>query len=536
MKLTFLGATHEVTGSCYYLEAAGRRVVIDCGMEQGPNMYENQELPVAPGEVDFLLLTHAHIDHSGLIPLLYHNGFQGEIHTTAATGELCGIMLRDSAHIQEFEAEWRNRKAKRAGREAYIPLYTMADAEGALRLFRTHGYREMIDLCPGIRVRFIDVGHLLGSASIEVWATEGDVTKKIVFSGDIGNVNIPLIRDPSYIEEADYVLTESTYGDRNHESPGDVDYPHLLSEIIQKTFDRGGNVVIPAFAVGRTQELLYHIREIKAKRLVTGHGEFAVYVDSPMAVEATNVFCGNIRQCLDKDALALANQGISPISFEGLKLSVTTDDSKAINADLAPKVIISASGMCDAGRIRHHLKHNLWRPECSVVFVGFQAVGTLGRYLLGGAKSAKLFGEEIEIKAEILNLPGMSGHADQEGLLRWIRSFKNKPERVFVVHGDSEVVDLYTERLKSELGLDAVAPYSGTQYDLLTNTCLYEAQPVPIEKKQPGQAAHPSPAYDKLLAAQKAIAQAVAHNVGSANKDLAAFAAELEALVKKYGR
>ena len=287
MQLTFLGATHEVTGSCFYLTACGKKIVIDCGMEQGPNYFENQEIPVAAGEVDYVLLTHAHIDHSGMLPLLCKNGFSGEIHSTDATADLCSVMLRDSAHIQEFEAEWRNRKAQRAGREPYVPIYTMDDALAAIGLFVPHFYDQKFTLCDGIEVRFIDVGHLLGSASIEIWVTEGDVTKKIVFSGDIGNLHQPIIRDPQYIADADYVVMESTYGDRSH-GPR-PDYISELSQIMQRTFDRGGNVVIPSFAVGRTQEMLYFLRQIKEKRLVTGH-DFSVYVDSPLAVEATNIF------------------------------------------------------------------------------------------------------------------------------------------------------------------------------------------------------------------------------------------------------
>ena len=404
MKLTFLGANHEVTGSCTMLEAAGQRFLIDYGMEQGKNVYENQPLPVAPGEIDFVLITHAHIDHTGLLPLLAHNGFRGRIYATIPTVELCGIMLRDSAHIQEFEAEWKNRKGKRSGAEPVEPMYTVQDAEAACRLFRGVEYDKRIQLAPGIEARFVDVGHLLGSASIELWITEGSTTTKLVFSGDIGNLEQPIIKDPTYIQQADYVFMESTYGDRNHDPR--PDYVAELAKILQRTFDRGGNVVVPSFAVGRTQEMLYFLREIKEKGLVKGHGNFPVYIDSPLATEATRIFRDTDPGCFDAQTRALLEKGIDPINVPGLRISVTSEDSRMINTDRTPKVILSASGMCEAGRIRHHLKHNLWRPECTILFVGFQAVGTLGRTLIEGTDLVKLFGEPIEVKAEICQLTG----------------------------------------------------------------------------------------------------------------------------------
>ena len=438
MKLTFIGAAHEVTGSCHLLQACGKNILVDCGLEQGPDLYENQDIPVNAADIDYILLTHAHIDHSGKIPFLCKHGFQGEIVTTFATSDLCNIMLRDSAHIQEFEAEWRNRKGRRSGAPEFEPLYTMEDAEAAIKLLAPCGYDQRITLCEGIEVRFMDVGHLLGSASVEVWITEDGISKKIVFSGDVGNPNQPIIKSPQYVKEADYIVVESTYGDRTH---GDVipDYVGEFTKILSETFARGGNVVIPSFAVGRTQEILYFIREIKERNLVSDYPDFEVYVDSPLAVEATKVFNKNVKSCFDEKAMELVNRGINPLQFPGLKTSVTSDDSKLINFDEKPKVIISASGMCDAGRIRHHLKHNLWREECTICFGGYQAVGTLGRKLIEGAEFVKLFGENITVNAHIVTLKGISGHADMNGLLAWLKGFEKKPERIMVVHGEDAV-------------------------------------------------------------------------------------------------
>ena len=357
MKLTFLGAAHEVTGSCFYLEAAGKRILIDCGMQQGIDEFEVQDVPIRPQDIDFVLLTHAHIDHSGLLPLIRKKGFNGNIYATEATCDLCNIMLRDSAHIQEFEAEWRNRKAKRAGKAEFIPLYTMEDAEITVDKLVPLKYDERIEICEGIQVRFVDVGHLLGSASIEIWINEGEISKKIVFSGDIGNDNQPLLKDRKYIDDADYVVMESTYGTRSHSE--NVDYISELAAVIQRTLDRGGNVIIPSFAVGRTQEILYFIRKIKEQKLIRNHDNFPVYMDSPLAIEATHIFNDNITDCYDEEALELVRQGINPIYFDDLHTILSSDDSKLINTDFTPKVIISSSGMCDAGRIKHHLKHNL---------------------------------------------------------------------------------------------------------------------------------------------------------------------------------
>ncbi|MCC8161762.1 MAG: MBL fold metallo-hydrolase [Lachnospiraceae bacterium] len=530
MKLGFVGADHEVTGSCHYVEACGKNILIDCGMEQGRDAYVNQDIPVPIHHIDYVLLTHAHIDHSGRLPLLYKEGFRGDIISTFATSDLCSIMLRDSAHIQEFEAEWRNRKAKRAGEPEYVPLYTMEDALGAISRFHPCDYEQKIDLCPGIQARFRDVGHLLGSSSVELWITEGDISRKLVFSGDIGNINQPLIRDPLPTETADYVIMESTYGDRVHNAP--PDYATELAAVISRTLKRGGNLVIPAFAVGRTQELLYFIRDIKERKLVDI--DFPVYVDSPLAIEATSIFNKNYQSCFDEEAMALVRAGINPIRFAGLHLAVSSEESKAINFDKTPKVIISASGMCEAGRIKHHLKHNLWRPECTVLFVGYQANGTLGRSLREGAERVKLFGETIEVKAEIRNLEGISGHADRNGLLKWASAFSPAPKMVFVVHGDDEVCEHFAESLNKEYGLAACAPFSGAIFDLAADAWEKEAQPVPAAEKP--AAKRKSDAYARLLEAGKRLLQVIYRNEGGANKDLAKFTGQINSLCDKWDR
>lgn len=533
MELSFYGAAHEVTGSCHYLEACGKKILIDCGMEQGPDQFENQTFPIRADEIDAVFLTHAHIDHSGHLPLIYSQGFRGTIYTTTATYALCDIMLRDSAHIQEFEVEWRNRKAKRAGGEEFVPAYTMEDAVGVLKHFKTYEYGVTVPICDGIEIRFIDAGHLLGSASIEVWLTEESVTKKIVFSGDIGNLNKPLINDPQYITEADYVVMESTYGDRTHGE--ERNYEEAFAKVLQETFDRGGNVVIPSFAVGRTQEVLYMIRKIKEANLVKGHGNFLVYMDSPLAIQATGIFNEETKGYYDQEAMDLVNRGINPISFPGLVQAETSEESKQINFDQSSKVIISASGMCDAGRIRHHLKHNLWRKESTIVFVGYQAAGTLGHLLLSGAKRVKLFGEEISINAKIMRFEGTSSHADREGLIRWIQSYEQKPERVFVVHGQDEVCEAFAELLNRQYGHSAVAPYSGEKYDLRSNSLLRKGEAIPVVKSV-AKLQRKSKAFAILQRAGARLLSVIEQNSGSSNKDLARFTDQINSLCNKWER
>ncbi len=530
MKLIFVGACHEVTGSCTYLTACGKHILIDYGMEQGRNVFENCSLPVQEALIDYVFLTHAHVDHSGMLPYLYSRGFRGKILTTKATADLCSIMLRDCAHIQMQEAEWKARKASRnSGLEPPEPLFTMEDADGAIKRLVPYQYGEEAEVCDGIKIRFTDIGHLLGSSSIEVWLTEGDVTKKLVFSGDIGNKDQPLINDPSKTAAADYVVMESTYGDRYH-AKDRLDYVGALAEIIQQTFDKGGNVVIPSFAVGRTQEVLYFLRKIKAEKRIKGHPGFEVYVDSPLAVEATGIFHKNELHCFDGEAMELVQKGINPLSFPGLRLSITSDESRLINTEPNPKVIISASGMCEAGRIRHHLKHNLWRPECMILFVGYQAAGTLGRMITDGIPAVKLFGETIEIRAQIKIMAGLSGHADKEGLLEWIHGFEKKPAKVFVVHGEDTVSAGFAQCLSDEHGISAYAPYSGTRFDLASGVFEYEAAPIPLQKR----AKAVSEVFARLQAAGQRLLAAIRKNEGSANKDLAKFADQINSLCDKW--
>ncbi|MBP5197995.1 MAG: MBL fold metallo-hydrolase [Lachnospiraceae bacterium] len=529
MKLTFIGADHEVTGSCHYMEVGSKKFLVDYGMEQGVDAYENAPLPVNESMIDYVFLTHAHVDHSGLLPLLYAHGFRGQIFTTDATADLCNIMLRDCAHIQQMECEWKNRKMKRNSDAPMIePIYTMEDADGVIKRIVPCHYDHVYEICDEIKIRFTDIGHLLGSASIELWLNENGTEKKIVFSGDIGNKNQPLLRDPIPTTSADYVVMESTYGDRLHDRTK-VDYESELASILQDTFEKGGNVVIPSFAVGRTQEMLFFLRKIKVDRMVKGFEDFQVYVDSPLAVEATGIFNENRMECFDEEAMALVNEGINPIAFSGLKLAITSEESKEINFNDKPKVILSASGMCEAGRIRHHLKHNLWRPECTILFVGYQAVGTLGRSLIEGAKEVHLFGEPIEVRAKITQLHGMSGHADKDGLIEWLEAFEEKPKKVFVVHGEDNVCTQFAECLKIEHGQRAYAPYSGTVFDLTSGKLEYEGNPLPVKKKvKPATGV-----YARLIAAGQRLIAVISKSDGLPNKDLAKFADQINNICEK---
>lgn len=542
MKLSFYGAAREVTGSCHGIEVNGKKILVDCGMLQGSEHAYGQDFPFDPTEIDYVIITHAHIDHSGRLPLLVKQGFTNKIYATGATIELLGIMLRDSAHIQEIEAGWKSRKGKRAGKRDVEPLYTVQDAEEVMQYLVPCHYNEEIVINEGIKIRYTDAGHLLGSAFIELWLTENDVTKKIVYSGDIGNLGQPIIRDPQYIKEADIAVMESTYGDRNHEVP--ADYTEDLAKVIDKTLGEGGNVIFPSFAIGRTQELLYFIREMKERGLVKSAPNFPVYVDSPLANAATRIYSGDLEGYLDEETIAVIKSGKEYLSFNNLRISETADDSKAINFDKTPKVIISSSGMCEAGRIRHHLKHNLWRPESAVVFVGFQAKGTLGRILVDrAAEKVMLFGEEIAVKCNIYSFRGMSAHADRDGLLKWVHSFDPKPEKVFVVHGEEEVCKIFADTLNEE-GYSALAPRFTAVYDPIEGTLVSDGiveerireERRQSDRRQSDKTGGESPIYQRLLAAGTRLLDVIGRNFGGTNKDLRTFTNQINNLADKWDR
>ena len=529
MKLHFYGADRCVTGSCHCLEINGKKILVDCGLQQGRDELDNRYLAFAPGNIDILLVTHAHIDHTGRIPLLVKNGFHGRILTTRLTADLMKIMLLDSAHIQESDAEYENRKGERAGREHVDPLYTEQDALDVFKYVTTCEYKEKVDLCEGVSAVFTDAGHLLGSASITLELEENGVHKTIVFSGDIGNVDQPIIRDPQLLKKADYVVMESTYGDRNHTEVWS--YTDELAQIIDETLGKGGNVVIPSFAVGRTQELLYFIREIKDQKLVKSTPNFPVYIDSPLAKAATTVFCGDLHGYLDEQALELVKDGTHMFTFPNLNLVESSEESKMLNMDTTPKVIISASGMCDAGRIRHHLKHNLWRANSAVVFVGFQSPGTLGRRLLDGVEKVKLFGEEIAVKAKIVNFQGLSSHADHDHLVEWIKAFDPKPAHVFVVHGDEDVAPVFAEELNS-LGFHAHAAKFTECYDLAVNEMVSEGYI--SERKRTAQKSRADNLYAKLVAAAESLLEFVKRCKGRPNKDISALTGQIISLIERF--
>ena len=474
MRITFCGAVESVTGSCHLVEqeekSGGAAFLLDCGQFQGSARQEAQnreDFPFEPAAVDFLILSHAHIDHCGRIPLLVKRGFKGRVYCTKATADLLPIMLRDSAHIHEKDAEWKNRKGQRSGKEPVEPLYTTEDAEASLSLVAPVLYDQEIEPAKGIRFTFVDAGHLLGSAITEIRIREAGGETKLVFTGDLGAESKPLLRDPVIIRQADIVMMETTYGVRLHEKSG----PSIekLAGVIEKTTKRGGTVLIPSFAVGRTQELIYELNKFYDRKDGNheAFGEIKVYIDSPMAAAATEVFRANI-QDFDEEYKALVMSGEDPLDFTNLIFTRSTEESKALNADLGPKIIISASGMCDAGRVRHHLKHRLWDKRSTVVFVGYQSEGTLGRRLVEGAKTVSLFGEEIDVNAEIVSLEGFSAHADREGLMHWVRGFDKPPAALFLVHGEAEAKAGFAERLRDELGLEAI---------VIENVCDYEFKP-----------------------------------------------------------
>ena len=483
MKITFLGAAHQVTGSCTLVEwLPGRYLIVDYGLDQGVNEFAMKELPVPESKIEYVFLTHAHIDHSGKLPLLYKKGFRGVIYATPETISLCEIMLADSAHIQEMDAATETKKNQRKGEPAVEPLYSLRDAEAVMACFQPCPYGQQMMIDEGLSVRFTDAGHLLGSSFLEMMMEENGKPVKMVFSGDVGNTNQPIIRDPSVVKDADYLLLESTYGIRDHDQVADP-IP-VLVEILRKTFSRRGTVIIPSFAVGRTQELLYFFRKIKQESLLPDFRDFPVYVDSPLAEKATAVFLQCNIECLDEDTQQVLKSGENPIWFEGLHTVLSSEESKALNGNKEPKVIISSGGMCDGGRIRHHLKNGIWEKNNTVLFAGYQAVGTLGRAIFDGAESVSIMGEKINVNAEVRLLPGVSGHADRSGLLRWLDGFEKKPKRVFINHGDNEACETFARTVSEKFSLPAEAPWSGACFDLLTDEWIDRSEPVPLYEKQ----------------------------------------------------
>lgn len=476
MKITFLGATKTVTGSNFLVEGAGKKFLVDCGMYQGGSKDEakNQE-PFAydVNGIDFVLLTHAHIDHSGRIPKLYVDGYRNPVITTKATKDLCSIMLPDSGHIQEQEIEWRNRKRMREGKNPLPPLYTAEDAINTMEIFQAVNYDEIIEIDPNIHVRFNDAGHMLGSAIIEIWVEEDGKQTKAVFTGDLGNNDIPLLSSPTMIETADYLIMESTYGSRHHLRNDDK--AGLFLNIVSETLDKGGTVVIPSFAVGRTQEILYELNVLKERqddekfrKEYKTLMKAPVYVDSPLAISATEIFKENAN-LFDEETQALIQSGDNPLEFPGLQFTKTADESKELNQKEESSIIISASGMCEVGRIKHHLKHNLWNPNSTILFVGYQAPGTLGRKIVEGEKKVKIFGEEIAVNARIEYIEGYSGHADQEWLLNFIYSFITKPKHIFLVHGELEGQEILKEKILETTNISVTIPEYGQTYTLDEN-------------------------------------------------------------------
>ena len=491
MNITFLGATKMVTGSNFLIEGAGKKFLVDCGMYQGKATDEMEnEAPFLYDvkDIDFMLLTHAHIDHSGRIPKLYNEGFRGPIYATKATCDLCSIMLPDSGHIQEQENEWKNNKRKRKGQKQQPPLYTAEDAIKSLEIFHPVKYDEIIDIDENIHVRFNDAGHMLGSAIIEVWVNEDGKTTKTVFTGDLGNNDIPLLASPTMIDDADYLVMESTYGDRLH--VGTDDKAQVFLDIVSETLDNGGTVVVPSFAVGRTQEILYELNMIKEEKSKDPKFQeeyeklmkVPVYVDSPLAISATEVFREN-EDLFDDETKAIMERGDNPLEFPGLKFTRTADESKALNESNEPSIIISASGMCEVGRIKHHLKHNIWNLKSTILFVGYQAPGTLGRTIVDGAKKVKIFGEEFSVEARVEYIEGYSGHADQEWLLNFVYSFIKKPKHIFLVHGEPNGQLVLKNKIVENTNIPVTIPGYGEKYTLDDNLTMEKKYEEPIGQR-----------------------------------------------------
>jgi metallo-beta-lactamase family protein len=436
MRVEFLGGVRTVTGSATLLEKGSLKWLVDCGMFQGGQHLEERNWklqPYQPEKLSFILLTHAHIDHSGLIPRLVKEGFGGKVICTKATLDLCEVMLQDSGHIQEMEAEWQNRKGKRAGRGEAVPLYTVEDAEKCLPHFQAVKYDEMVDLPDGVKARFRDAGHILGSAIVEIWVEDAGEKRKLIFSGDLGNLGQPILRDRSVVEEGDVLWLESTYGDRLHKTREET--VEELLKIVREAIADQAKVVIPAFAVERTQDIIYTLGQFIRKGLIPS---VPVYIDSPLAISATEIFKRN-SDCFDRESRDLLSGGENPLEIPGIIYTRTTEESKEINETRGAGIIVSASGMCDSGRILHHLKHHLWREESHIVIIGYQAEGTIGRRIVDGVRTVRLFGEEIAVKAHIHTLGGFSAHADRQGLLDWLSNIRNPRLEVFINHGEEKI-------------------------------------------------------------------------------------------------
>ena len=484
MKIKFCGASNTVTGSCHLITTDKHKILLDCGQFQGGKSQDalNYEpFPFDPSELDFMILSHPHIDHCGRIPLLVKRGFKGNIYCTDACADLLEVMLKDSGYIHEKEAEWANKKNERNGRPMVEPLYTFNDAMDALKYVKPVLYDQLVEINEDVKICFNDAGHILGSAVTELWIAEeicerneeGEAiscsgernVSKIVFSGDLGVMNRPILRNPTIIKKADYVIMETTYGNRVHpENAMDV---KKLMDIIRETAARGGTTVIPAFAVGRTQELIYELNRVidNDSAYRKDFENLKVYIDSPMATTATEVFRRNA-QVFDDETKEFILKGDNPLDFKNLKFTRSSQESMMLNANKEPKVIISASGMCEAGRIRHHLKHNLWDERNSIVFVGYQAEGSLGRQIVEGASEVTLFGEKISVKAQIHNLQGFSGHADKEGLMTWLGGFQKEPKKIFLVHGEMDAKDDFAASVKAELGYDPIVVRGNSEFVL----------------------------------------------------------------------
>lgn len=470
MKLSFHGAVETVTGSCHLLKFNNKKILLDCGQFQGSAQEDNMnfdDFEFNADEIDYLLLSHAHIDHSGRIPLLVKRGFKGRIICTKATFDLCKVILLDSAHIHESEAEWKNRKLKRSGGKLIKPLYTQQDAIDCFKYFETYLYNQLIELSSDLTIKFKDAGHILGSAITELWVKDDDSidTTKIVFTGDLGTLDRPILNDPYILDKVDYLIMESTYGNRLHSKNNDG--TKELVDIILDTVDKKGNVIIPSFAVGRTQEIIYDLNKLYdldtdiSKKLK----KIPVYIDSPLATKTTEIFKMN-SQVFDKESRQYILKGNNPLQFENLHFIETSSESKNLNDDNTPKIIISASGMCEAGRIKHHLKHNLWKENSSIVFVGYQAKNTLGRRIKDGQKRVKIFGEEIIVRASIYNIEGFSGHADKNGLLSWVESIKGKPKQIYLVHGETDAKESLKKSIEQKFNIDCIIPNSYNRYDI----------------------------------------------------------------------